>query len=111
LIKDTLKHYKLPFTILISLFVVLLSFSKLGAVPGVFSILTLGLIYWGVIGIDLFYPIKETNLSQSVSYEQAIKKCPVINKNIEKHGLLYNLLFGQKGGNITNQLKKISRSL
>jgi hypothetical protein len=111
MITEILKHYKLSFVITISIFIVLLAFSKLGAVPGIFSIITVGLIYWGVIGIDIFYPVKETNLSQSVSYEQAVKKCPVINKNAEKHGFLYNLVFGQKGGNIAKQLKKIGKNL
>lgn len=116
IIKETLKHYKLTIVSVISIFVVLLAFSKLGAIPGIFSIITLGLIYWGIISIDLFNPVKETNLSESVSYNQAVKKCPVItNKNIEreKHGLLYNLIFGwnQKGGNITKQLKKIGKNI
>jgi hypothetical protein len=111
MIKETLKHYKISFVIAISIFVILLAFSKLGTIPGIFSIATVLLIYWGVIGIDLFYPVKETNLSQSVSYEQAIKKCPVITKNAEKHGFLYNLIFGQKGGNITKQLKKIGKNI
>jgi len=111
IIKETLKHYKLTIVSIISIFVVLLAFSKLGAVPGVFSIITLGLIYWGIISIDLFNPVKETNLSESVSYNQAVKKCPVVNKNVEKHGFLYNLIFGQKGGNITKQLKKIGKNI
>ena len=111
MIKETLKHYKISFVIAISIFVILLAFSKLGTIPGIFSIATVLLIYWGVIGIDIFYPVKETNLSQSVSYEQAIKKCPLITKNTEKHGFLYNLIFGQKGGNITKQLKKIGKNI
>ena len=111
MIKETLKHYKISFVIVISIFVILLAFSKLGTIPGIFSIATVLLIYWGVIGIDIFYPVKETNLSESVSYEQAIKKCPVITKNTEKHGFLYNLIFGQKGGNITKQLKKIGKNI
>ena len=111
MIKEILKHYKLSFVVTISIFIVLLAFLKLGVVPGIFSILTVVLIYWGVIGIDIFNPIKETNLSQSVSYEQAIKKCPVVNKSSEKHGFLYNLIFGQKGGNITKQLKKIGKNI
>jgi hypothetical protein len=112
IIKETLKHYKLSFTITMSIFVVLLAFSKLGAIPGIFSIITLGLIHWGVIGLDIFNPIKETNLSESVSYNQAIKKCPVPIKNVEKSGFfLYDLIFGQKGGNITKQLKKIGKHI
>jgi hypothetical protein len=111
IIKETLKHYKLTIVTIISIFVVLLAFSKLGAVSGVFSIIILGLIYWRIIGMDIFNPIKETNLSQSVSYDQAVKKCSVINKNTEKHGFLYNLIFGQKGGNIAKELKKIGKKL
>ena len=109
IIKDVLKHYKLSFVIIMSIFVVILAFSNLGAIPGVFSILTVALIYWGVIGIDIFNPVKETNLSQSVSYNQATKKCPAVFH--KKHGFLYNLIFGQKGGNITSELKKIGKNL
>lgn len=112
IIKETFKYYKLTIVSVISIFIVLLAFSRLGTIPGIVSIVTLGLIYWGIIGIDIFNPIKETNLSESVSYNQAVKKCPVINKNVEKsHSFLYNLIFGQKGGNITKQLKKIGKNI
>ena len=59
--------------------------------------------------MDIFTPIQISNLSPIVSNKQAKKLC--INKNEikEKHGFLYNLVFGQKGGNITNQLKKINK--
>lgn len=111
IIKEVLKHYKISFVTTISIFIILLSFSKLGAIPGVFSIITVGLIYWGFISIDIFKPIPESNLSPVVSYEQAKKTC--VNKDMfkEKHGFLYNLLLGQKGGNITNELKKIGKTL
>ena len=108
IIKETLKHYKLTIVSIISIAVVLLAFSNLGTIPGIFSFLILVLIYFGIIGIDIFNPVKETNLSKSVSYDQAIKKCPAVYK--EKHGLLYNLIFRQKGGgDITKQLKKIGK--
>lgn len=111
IIKETLKYYKLPIVCLISIFVVALAFSRLGAIPGLFSIVTIVLIYYGIISFNIFESIPERNLSPSVSYEQATKKCPSINKNFEKHGLLYNLIFGQKGGNITKQLKHIGKKL
>lgn len=111
IIKETLKYYKLPIVYLISIFVVALAFSRLGAIPGLFSIVTIVLIYYGIISFNIFESIPERNLSPSVSYEQATKKCPSINKNFEKHGLLYNLIFGQKGGNITKQLKHIGKKL
>lgn len=111
IIKETLKYYKLPVISIISLFMILNAFSKLGVMPGIFSIITLILIYYGIISINIFEYIPEKNLSQSVSYEQAIKKCPDIGKSTEKHGFLYNLVFGQKGGNITKQLKNINKKL
>ena len=90
---------------------VLLAFLNLGVIPGLFAGLTVVLIYLGVLGIDIFTPVKEINLSESVSYDQSIKKCPIIYKNEKKHGLLYNLVFGQKGGDITKQLKKIGKHM
>jgi hypothetical protein len=50
-------------------------------------------------------------LTESVSYDQAIKKCSAVYKNEKKHGLLYNLIFGQKGGDITKQLKHIGKKI
>lgn len=111
MITEILKHYKFSVVTTISIFVILLAFSKLGVVPGIFSIITLGLIYWGIISIDIFNPIKETNLTPSISYEQAVKKCSNIPKGEKKHGFLYNLLIGQKGGNISQELKKIGKNL
>jgi hypothetical protein len=111
IIKEVLKYYKLPFVGIISFFVITLAFSKLGIVPGIFSIVTLGLIYFGIISINIFNPISETNLSPSVSYNQATKKCSVYKSKGEKHGFLYNLLIGQSGGNITKELKQINKKL
>jgi hypothetical protein len=111
MIKEILKYYKLSVVIAISIFVVLLGFSKLGVVSGIISIIIIGLIYWGIISINIFSPIKETNLTPSVSYEQAKKMCSNVIKNADKHGFLYNLAFGQKGGNLTKQLKKIGHNL
>jgi hypothetical protein len=111
IIKEVLKYYKLTIVGIISFFVVALAFSKLGAVPGIFSLITLGLIYWGILSIDLFKPISETNLTPTVSFEQAIKKCSFTKPRRENHGMLYDLLIGQKGGNITKELKKISKNL
>lgn len=111
IIKEILKYYKLAVVTIFSLFVMSLAFSKLGTGPGIFSIITIALIYWGIISIDVFKPIPETNLTPAVSYNQAIKKCSIIKPKGENHGFLYNLVFGQKGGNITKELKKISKNL
>jgi hypothetical protein len=113
IILETLKYYKLPIVYIVCLFVVLLAFSNLGALPGIFSIITLISIYYGIIKMNIFESIPEKNLSESVSYQQAIKKCPEVDikKNIKEHGFLYNLLIGQKGGDITKELKKIGKKL
>jgi hypothetical protein len=112
IIANVLKYYKITIVSLISIFLVFLAFSKLGTAPGIFSIITIGLIYWGVISIDIFKPISEVNLTPVVSYEQAKKTCSFKTPSSEKHGFLYNLIFGQKGGaNLTNQLKKINKNL
>jgi len=111
IIKEVLKYYKLTIVGIISFFVIALAFSNLGVVPGIFSIITLGLIYWGTITIDLFKPITESNLSLAVSYDQALKKCTSTKPKKEKHGFLYDLLIGQKGGGLTKELKKIGKSL
>lgn len=111
IIKEVLKYYKLTVVGIVSFFVIVLAFSKLGIAPGIFSIVTLGLIYFGIISINIFNPISETNLTPSVSYRQATKKCSFTKSTGDKHGFLYNLFFGQKGGNISKELKKISMNL
>jgi hypothetical protein len=111
IVKDVLKYYKISITSIISLFVILISFSTLGTIPGIFSIITIALIYFGFISMDVFTPIQISNLSQVVSNKQAKKTCANVVETNDKHGFLYNLLIGQKGGNqnITNQLKKIKK--
>jgi len=111
IVKDVLKYYKISITTIISLFVILISFSTLGAVPGIFSIIIIALIYFGFISMNIFTPIQISDLSPVVSNKQAKKMCAVESK--DKHGFLYNLLLGQKGGNqnITSQLKKIKKYL
>lgn len=95
IIKNTLKYYKLSIVGIISVFVVLLAFSKLGTMQGVFSLMVILMIYGGIISFDLFQPIKETNLTPLVSYKQAVKKCISTKTKGDKHGFLYNLLLGK----------------
>jgi hypothetical protein len=109
IIKEVLKNYKITIVSIISLFVVLLAFSNLGVIPGIFSILTVICIYWGVISINIFKPISQQNLTEVVSYDQAKKTC--ITKGETKNGSWFLRLFGnQKGGNITKELKKIAKN-
>ena len=110
IIQDILKYYKVSIMGIFSLFVIISAFSKLGTISGVFSIITLIFIYYGFIAIDMFKPINKEELSVVTSYNQAKKTCS--NKDVpkDKHGLIYNMVFGQKGGgNITKELKRLSK--
>jgi hypothetical protein len=81
-----------------SFFIVTSAFSNLGTMPGLFCLLTLFLIIFGVITINAFHSTPETNLSALVSNDQAKKTRTSNNSNKSKHGLLYELLFQQNGG-------------
>lgn len=111
-IKDVFKYYKTQIMGLLSILTILLAFANLGPIQGLFASFVLFLINFGIIPVDIFKPIKIEDLSKLVSFKQAKKTCTSINENIkEKHGFLYNLIFGQKGGNITKELKKINKKL
>ena len=111
IIRDVFKYYKSTIMGIFSFCVIVSAFSKLGTLPGIFSIITLALIYFGIISIDLFNPSSKDNLTPVVSYNQAKKTCSFKEPSKEKHGLLYGLLFGQKGGNITKEIKAIGKKL
>ena len=111
IIRDVFKYYKSMIMGIFSFYVIVSAFSKLGTIPGLFSILVLGLIYFGIISIDLFNQINKNNLSPSVSDNQAKKTCSFKEPTKEKHGLLYGLVFGQQGGNITKEIKEIGKKL
>ena len=110
IIQDVFKYYKVPIMSIISLFIIITAFSTLGTVPGIFSIITLCLIYFGIITIDTFNPIDNDNMSPVVSFDQAKKTCsfkPQVNN--AKHGFLYNLFIG--GGNISKEIKNAGKVL
>jgi hypothetical protein len=112
IIQDVFKYYKIPIMGIFSFFVIVSAFSNLGTIPGIFSIIVLALIYFGIIAIDIFKPISKDHLSPLASYNQAKKTCSFKEPSKEKHGLLYDLLFGgQKGGNLTKELKNIGKKL
>lgn len=108
---DVLKFYKVSIVSIICFFVSTSAFVNLGVIPGVFSLLVLGGIIFNIIPINLFGPINPENLTLLVSDEQAVKdSCINQTSKKEKHGFLYNMIFGeQTGGNISRQLKKINK--
>ena len=121
ILSDALKYYKVPLMTVISVFAIMSAFATLGPVPGLFSILVLALIHWGIISIDIFKPIKEESLSSLVSYQQAKKKCEApdsLNSKATKHGFIYNFinmffpLQSQSGGKkFVQELKSIGKKL
>ena len=113
IIKDIFKYYKVTIMSVFSFFVIISAFANLGTIPGIFSIITLGLIYAGIISIDLFKASSEEGLTNLSSYEQAKKVCNFTAPKKEEHGLLYNLVFGNQSGgkNLTKELKKIGKNL
>ena len=109
IVQDIFKYYKIPIMGFFSFLVIVTAFSKLGTYPGIFSLLTLALIYYGIISIDIFNPIYKEKLSLLVSYKQAKKTCSYTEPTKEKRGLFYNMIFGQSGGDIAKELKNISK--
>ena len=109
IVQDIFKYYKIPIMGIFSFLVIVTAFSKLGTYPGIFSLLTLALIYYGIISIDIFNPIYKEQLSLVVSYKQAKKTCSYTEPTKEKRGLFYNMIFGQSGGDIVKELKNISK--
>ena len=83
IIQDIFKHYKVTIMGVLSFFIIVSAFRNLGSVSGLFAILTLVLIYFGIISINIFKPITtEENLTKITSYNQAKKTCS--NKDIPK---------------------------
>ena len=110
IIKDVFKYYKLLIMIVFSIFVISAAFSTLGTAPGIFSIVTLLAIYFGLISIDIFKPIERESMTPVVSFEQAKKKCVGVEQVKSSSSFLSSLL-GLKGGSISKELKNASKIL
>lgn len=106
-IQDVFKYYKVTIMFVFSVIVVSTAFANLGAIPGVFSLITLGLIYFGLLGLSIYKPINMEHLSPVTDYDQAIKTCKPSFIDKERSWLEFIGLKG--GGNITKQLKNIHK--
>ena len=112
IVKDMFKHYKVTITSIISIFVVLSSFSNLGTIPGLFCLLTVGLIYFGILSINIFKPINDENLSKLVSYEQAKKTCKAKIDTYSNIFQKFNVPFLSGGGKkLVDEINKLSKKL
>jgi hypothetical protein len=113
IVKDMFKHYKVTITGIISFFVVLSSFSNLGNIPGLFCLLTVILIYFGILSINIYKPINDENLSKLVSYEQARKTCKT---KIDTYSNIFqklNVPFLSGGGSkkLVHEINNLSKKL
>ena len=111
IIKDVFKYNKVTVSSVISLFVVLCAFANLGGLAGGLSILTIILIYFGMVSIDIFNSINEENMSKVTSYEQAKKTCKV-SKSAEIMNFFKSLNpFSGGGKKLTDEIKKIGKQI
>jgi hypothetical protein len=113
IIQENFKHYKVTMTTIISIMIVISAFSNLGTISGVFSMLTVLLIYFNFIPINIFESVKLSNLSPLSSFEQAVKKC---NYTVKNYPITFFELFdkffdNKKGGGLGRELKKINKQL
>jgi len=104
IIVDVFKYYKTIFMTLFTFLFILNTFSFLGTIPGIFSIIAIILILFGFIKIDIFDSYTEDYLSPLVPTEKAKRM------NVPEQtggGFLNNLFDDPK--TILNSLKKINR--
>ena len=111
IIKDVFKYNKLTVSLVITFFVVLCAFANLGGLSGGLSILTVVIIYFGILPIDIFNQINEDNLSKAVSYDQAKRTCK-LQKDFDAKSFLKSIMPWSGGGKkLTHEIKKIGRKL
>lgn len=112
-LEEAAKVYKISLMVIFSIFVVSSAFTYLGIANGIVFLIGVICIYFGLINIDIFKPITETNLTPfTVAKELQAKRtvCRMLEPE-EKHGLMYQMVFGnQRGGKLINDLKKISKT-
>lgn len=112
IIKNIFKHYKVTLMVIFTIFIVLSAFSNLGTTAGVFSIVTVVLIYFNIIPIKLFESYTPSNLTPVISFEQAQKKCIATNRKPKSFiDNMQNFFDIQKGGTITKELKKLGKKI
>ena len=99
IVQDIFKYYKLSIIGILSFCIIISAFNKLGTGPGIFSIITLALVYFGIISIDIFKTINKDHLSAIVSWNQAKKTC--------NHKEFKGITGSWFGGNIEKELKNL----
>jgi hypothetical protein len=111
IIKGVFSNYKIYISILLSLIVISTAYSVLGSGAGMGAIITVILMYFGIIAINLYNPIPEKNLTVAVPIVEATKVYTAVeeHESYEKGGIL-GLFGGQKGGSkLSNKLKSFNK--
>jgi hypothetical protein len=111
IIKDVFKYNKVTVSSVISFFVVLCAFANLGGLGGGVSILSIILIYFGMVSIDIFNSISEENMSNVTSYTQAKRTCKV-SKSVEMMDFFKSLNpFSGGERKLTREIKKLGKQI
>lgn len=109
---DVFKYYKITIVSIITVFVILSAFGILGSVPGVFSLIVVGLVYFGILGINLYDPVNPENLTAYISnLKQPEKTCSSTTPEETKTKKWFGLFGGGSGKKLVNEIKKISNKL
>ena len=110
-IKGVFSNYKVYISILLSLIVISTAYSILGSAAGIGAIITVILMYFGIIAINIYNPIPEKNLTVAVPIVEATKVyTPVEEHESYEHGGLLSFFGGQKGGSkLSNKLKSLNK--
>ena len=108
IIKDVFKNFKKTIMAFFSLCLVCSAFLFLGNIPGYFSILTVVLMFFGVLSLGTFSNEMNYNVTPLTGYEQAKKVCtPKEEKSIAS----FLTSFFKGGGDITKELKNLNKKI
>ena len=110
-IKGVFSNYKIYISILMSLIVILTAYSMIGTAAGIGAILTVVLMYFGIIAINIYKTIPEKNITVAVPIVEATKVYTPVeeNKSNEKESM-FGLFGGQSGGSkLSNKLKSLNK--
>jgi hypothetical protein len=109
IIAGVILHYKLTIVTILSIAIVSLAFTDLGTSQGLMAIFTACCIYYGLISLNTFTPIKESNMTEFVSTDQAkkivMKSYPV---SSDENSSFY---FGGGGKHLGRRLRNIGKKL
>ena len=117
IVKEVFVQYKVSIVVVLSICMILLSFSNLGTIPGICSLVMTVLIYHGTIHMNVFQETNDIVKTPMTDYKQATKSsCLKPTTKGAPMSLLKQLIYAvfnikQKGGgnDLTHQMKQIHK--